>query len=292
MGVVARFLEGLEHSVQLLRCPRLARHVHQLGDGRLHPESQFVIANGRFDGIAGTGPRNGCCVEPAHEIELAPLPAGCLFNAPKIRDWVGPATKDRGLKRRRQESVVKALESARGNQVTVEDDESGQVAAFGPQSVQHPRPHARPADLSQARMQKIVRAGVFGKLRGHRTHDAQVVGTASDVRQEIADVESALSAFAKLPRRLERRTDVVELRRLYLHFERQAVLAIQPRLGVERIDLRRPAVHVEKDDPFGPRGMSAPARGEWIDRAAGSAKSAFAQQRRQRNGPEATRRSL
>ena len=120
---------------------------------------------------------------------FTPLSCRCLLDAPKIGDRVGPAAKDRSLKGRRQETVVKALESAGGNQVAVEHHKSGQIAALGPQAVEHPRAHARAADLAETRVQEIIRVGVLGKLRGHRPHDAQVVGTAGDIRQEIADVE-------------------------------------------------------------------------------------------------------
>ena len=64
----------------------------------------------------------------------------------------------------------------------------------------------------------------------------------------------------------ERVADVVELRRLDLHRERLAVLLVQPRLGVERVHLRRPAVHEQEDDAlrlgakcgfFGAKGCGA-----------------------------------
>ena len=51
----------------------------------------------------------------------------------------------------------------------------------------------------------------------------------------------------------EHLADVVELRRRDLHPDVLAVLAIQPRLGIERIDLRRPAIHIEEDHTAGLR---------------------------------------
>src|SRR5262249_37321413 len=52
----------------------------------------------------------------------------------------------------------------------------------------------------------------------------------------------------------------VELRRLDAKARPLPVLASQARLGIEGIDLRRPTVHVEKDDACGTRAMMSRPR--------------------------------
>src|SRR6478609_7618758 len=91
----------------------------------------------------------------------------------------------------------------------------------------------------------------------------------------------------KLPWRAERIAIVVELRELHLHAERLAMLLIQSRLGIERIDLARPAVHVQKDYVLGPRLKMRRLRRERIRRRCRRSEWFIGQQCGQRHRTEA-----
>ena len=95
-------------------------------------------------------------------------------------------------------------------------------------------------------MQEVVGIGVLGKLARHGADDRQLIGDSAEVGKEIADRNAALAILAKGPQAGEERADIVELRGLNLE-ERAWILAgvaLQPRLGVKRVDLRHAAVHI------------------------------------------------
>src|SRR6185436_7959352 len=97
-------------------------------------------------------------------------------------------------------------------------------------------------------MQEIIGVGVLGKAGCHRAYDCQLIHMLSNVREQFAHRYPAVAVTSKLPRTGESVTVVVELSLLDLHFERLSVLGLQPWLWVPSVDLRRPAVHIEKDD--------------------------------------------
>ncbi len=102
-------------------------------------------------------------------------------------------------------------------------------------------------------MEEVIRGRVLRESRGHRADHRDVVHAEPDVREQVADRRAAGAAGPELPRRGEGLAVVVELGRLRLHLERLAVLPIQPRLGIEGVHLRGPALHEEEDDVPGPR---------------------------------------
>ena len=122
---------------------------------------------------------------------------------------------------------------------------------------------ARPALQTAAGVHEVVGAGVLREVRDHRPHDRELVDTRSDVRKQVTDGDAALAVAAELPGALEHIADVVELRWVGLDLDRLSVLAIEPGLGVERIELRRAAVHKKEDDAACPgRELRGPgARG-------------------------------
>ena len=91
-------------------------------------------------------------------------------------------------------------------------------------------------------------------VRLHRANDAQFVDDVAHVRKKIADRGAALAARAESPlRRLEIALEVPELPLPIVDRDRFAVIANEPRLRVERVDVRDAAGHVQKDHAFGPR---------------------------------------
>ena len=153
--------------------------------------------------------------------------------------------------------LLKQSMPAGRDQAAVEHDEPGQVLALAAQAVGHPGAVAGPALEPAAGMQEVIGGGVLREIRDHRADDGQVVHAPGDVGKEVADRDAALAVLAKLPGALEHVAHVVELGRVGLDLDRLTVLAIEPGLGVERVDLGRPAVHVQEDDAPRPRRKMA-----------------------------------
>src|SRR5262249_42873638 len=140
----------------------------------------------------------------------------------------------------------------------IEHDEARQVLALAAETVGHPRANTGPALLARAAVQEIVAVGVLREARCYRTDDRQLIDVLGNVRKEIADGNATLAVLLERPRRFDDLADVVELRRRDFHLDGFAVLAVEARLGIERIHLRRPAIHVQEDDTGCPGGMMRP----------------------------------
>jgi hypothetical protein len=143
----------------------------------------------------------------------------------------------------------------------------------------------------EAGVHEIIALGVFGKLGRHRPDDGQIIGARADLREEIADWNSALTVIAKLPRAGQQISVVVELRALDRPRQRFAGVLIEARLGIERIDLRHAAGHVAENDVFRARPKRRNARPERIQRRRSdqSAQCLIAKQARQRRQAESGR---
>ena len=92
-----------------------------------------------------------------------------------------------------------------------------------------------------------------------RVDHAEVVDVAGDLREKFADPEAALAVLRELPRRGEQIARRGELDAGLGEGQRLAVIASEQWLGIERIDVRRPALHEQKDHPLGPRRENAAA---------------------------------
>ena len=111
-------------------------------------------------------------------------------------------------------------------------------------------------------MPEVVGVGVLGELGGHRPQHRQFVGVLPDQWEQVAHGEPAFAVVLELPRRLQHIPHIVELRGGDLHLDLLAVLALQPGLGVERVNLARPPIHEQKDDILGPGGLHGLAGGQ------------------------------
>ena len=94
-------------------------------------------------------------------------------------------------------------------------------------------------------MEKVIAVGVLGELGGHRADDGHVVDVFGDVGKEIAHGSPAFPMLLELPGAGKGPADIIELGRFDFHGKGLAVVRDQPWLGVERVDLGRPPVHVE-----------------------------------------------
>ena len=131
-----------------------------------------------------------------------------------------------------------------------EDDEAGQVLALGAEAVVDPRPHARVAGLNRAALHLEQGRAVIVARAVHRADHAQVVGVGGEAREEVGDVDAALTVLADAERALHCRAVAASHERVFaaIDGDLSAVETIERRLRIEQIDVARAAVHVEEDD--------------------------------------------
>ena len=118
-------------------------------------------------------------------------------------------------------------------------------------------------------MEKVVSKGMLGEFGSHRLHESELVNHLGfgNVRKQIADPVPAFTALFKIPLRLEHFSHVVELGWLQFPHHFAGILTVvflEKRFVVKGIDVRRPAIHVEKDDVLCFRGKVRRLRGEWV----------------------------
>ena len=81
-------------------------------------------------------------------------------------------------------------------------------------------------------------------------NDRDVINALGHVRKEFADLNAALAVLPELERGRKGGAGFA-FRPQILHGQRFAGIFLQSRLGIERIHVRRPAVHKKVDDPLG-----------------------------------------
>lgn len=255
---------GLE-AVHFLHAVRFTAEVHQFGNGGLHAESGFVVQDGGLDLFFAGETFLGGEVELAHEVEFASLQVEAGTGRFDVGDRGVAGIEDRALVGCGEEAGIEVIESPRGDQSAVEDNESGEVLVFGAEAIPHPGAHAGAALQARSGVEEVVRRGVLGELGGHRLDESEVVGHGGEVGEKVADPGPGFAVLFEGPRGLHDLADVVELGRFELADGLAWVLAIvflEQRFVVEGVDVGRSAVHVEKDDVLGPGRVVGLFRGE------------------------------
>src|SRR5207249_2470258 len=120
------------------------------------------------------------------------------------------------------------------------------------QSIENPGGHAGPDESRRTGMQLQQRSAVIHGIADHRSNHAKIVDARRDVGKQLAHLDAASAMSFEFPWRFHQPADV-SLRegKWTLERKRLAVIPDQPRLGIERIDARRAAVHEEKDHALG-----------------------------------------
>src|SRR4029079_11166721 len=96
-----------------------------------------------------------------------------------------------------------------------------------------------------------------------RVEEADVVDALGRVGKERADLDAAFAVLLKFPRRFEQVAGGGELHAGFVEGKGLAVVTVEQRLGIERVDLRGTPRHEQKDDSFGLR------REMWLTRRQG-----------------------
>jgi hypothetical protein len=181
------------------------------------------------------------------------------------------------------------------------DDERGEALRLAADTVGDPRPHAGPAELGRAGVQKHLGRAVIEHVGLHPLEDADVIGDVAMERQQLADVRPGLARLEEAPPRAEQlgvgpnEREAPPARERFGHG--LPVQPLQRRLRIEQLQMARAARHEEKDDRFRLGGEVARPRpqrigipplspcGRWSGREGLSAP--LVQERRERHRAEA-----
>ena len=240
--------DGRVQAVEALGGLGLAREVDELGHRGLHAVGDLVVVDGRLHLPVAADAVDEGGVEVADEAQAAPLPPVRLAGL-HVAEGLGVlGIEHRALVDRGQEAVAEDVDPAQGDAAAAEDHEPGQVLVLGAEAVGHPRAHAGEAVERHAAVEVEVGLGVLHERGGHRADDGQLVGHAADVGEERAHRDAALAVVRELPGARPDVAVLVEHRPLGLERHRPPRLGREPRLGVERVDVREPPRHVAEDD--------------------------------------------
>ena len=145
-------------------------------------------------------------------------------------------------------------------------DVGRQRIALRAQPVHDPRAHAGETRHDAAGEQFVLRRRVDDHVAVARADDGEVVDALGRVREQVGDFDAALAVFLKRAlgaEQLAHPSDELILRLAELRRPRLAVQLVQQRLGIEGLEVARPAGHERKmtDFAFGGqmRRLGAPA---------------------------------
>ena len=156
----------------------------------------------------------------------------------------------RAVRPRRQERAREVVHAAVAER-RADRDERGEIRVLRAESVGDPRAHRRADERVAARVDLEQRAAVRGVRPVQALDEAEVVDELGDVREQVAHPRARLAVLAELPRAGEQVAGLGELHARLGERQRLARVAREQRLVVERVDLRRPAVHEAEDHPLG-----------------------------------------
>ena len=96
-------------------------------------------------------------------------------------------------------------------------------------------------------MHEKVPLRMLAEFGRHAADHAQIIRHATDLREQIAYLESRLPVALEVPVRGLDRTIVIELRLLHVTRHGPAPELFEHRFVIKGIDMRHPATHVEKN---------------------------------------------
>src|SRR6266498_1646779 len=101
--------------------------------------------------------------------------------------------------------------------------------------------------------------------------EAEIIDVPRDARKQLARPAPALAVLAELPRRFHHALIGAAIARIgdrsgVVEWKLLPVIALEPRLVIERVDLAWSALHEKEDDAPGPWAEPRRFRGKWIRR--------------------------
>ena len=213
----------------------------------------------------------------------------------EVEDGFALAAQRDALITGRQESAAPVHRAAaRTTRPALEHDEPRQVVRRAAEPVGRPCAHARPAELRRAGVHEELCRRVVEHVRRAGADEAHVVHDPRRARKQLAHPHSGLPVAAEGALRSEQLGLVLEravherepLAREIRIGDRLAVELRETRLGVEQVELRRPAGHEEVDDVLGAGRMMRRLRRERMRRRRCRGERAAVQQRTERDGAQ------
>ena len=261
-----RLRAGAVHVADVLR---LVGDVEGVGGIHLHAIAEFKGLDARFELRVVLAAALMLDIERAQKIKLLALLRGRdagvadvldeLFDLRVFRVDVG-ALIDAGEKAGLP--VLRLL-----NRVTsgAHRDKTGHVLIQAAESIRDPRTKAGPDLPGLAAIHQQQRRLVIRHIGAHGPDDADVVDRLGGFRKKLADLDATLPVFLELERRAKRAAGLPLGREMNRDF--LAVEFRQLGLRIERIHMRRSAVHEKLDVAFDLRGKLRRFDRERIHRA-------------------------
>ena len=135
----------------------------------------------------------------------------------------------------------------------VDGHETRQVVVFASQSIADPRSHAGHWHGGQPTVHRQCCLTMADVIINHRPDNHQIVDHVAQVRKQLADVQTAAAVAAKAEWRS------VQKERTAPPVDGLAVIGLQPRLVIKRVDVRQSARQVDNDQvPGSGRKMRRP----------------------------------
>ncbi len=241
--------------------------IEGVGGFHLHPIGEF---KGLYPGLQGAFVLPPFRVPTVHlldEIQLAALRFGRDGPVADIGNQLidlGELRIDvRSLVTSRQEGRLPVLGVLDRVAARTKDDERGKVLVLGSQTVREPRADARAGQTGLAAVHQHQRRLVIGNVRVHRADDAEIVGMFAEVGKQLADFHAALAVLLEFERRGKGRSRLAFGAQVFVRqgFSRKPC---QGGLGVEGVDMRRPAIQEDMNDVLGLGGKMRRLGGQRI----------------------------
>ena len=255
-------------AVEILGGLGFLREVEGLGDLHLHAEGELVVIHARSEFVEAGMLRGVGGVELGDEIEVLALTLrGDAGGGREIEDRRTLGAEGGALKTRGQVTIAPIGRAALRIGNFGENDEAGEILVEGAEAVVDPSPEAGIAAKAVATVHLIHRGRMVDAVDLAAAVEAEIVGDAGEVGPVRRHVGAALAGLDKF----ERTADVVAFAALHRGFlfplagEFIEVELGEHRLRVERVDVRGPALHHEKNAVLRFSGEVAGARRERID---------------------------
>ncbi len=241
----------ITNAVEFLGLGVFLGEVERLGHLHLHAECEFVVVHARGEFIVAGMLRGVRGVELRDEVEVLALT--CFADAGRrceIQNGRAFRAQRRALEARGQVAVAPVRRTSLRIAYLGQHDEAGQVPIERTEAVVHPRADTGIASEAVAAVHLIHRGRMVHAVHGATTEETKVIRDLGEVRPVVRHVRAALAGLDELEGTLHvvalaalKRGDLLAFADELLEMQ-----LFQRGLGVEGVDVRRPAFHHEEDD--------------------------------------------
>ena len=260
---------GAVHVADVLR---FAANVERLGRFGLHAEAELERADAGLQRGIVLPRLQVAIVEPFEQIELLALLGQRQAIVADVFDQLldgGVLGVDvRAFVDARQKAGLPVLRFLDRVAERAHRDERRQVLVFAAEAVAEPGAEAGANLAGVAAVHQEQRRFVAGDVGVHRADHGDVVDRLGGATEDVADLDAALAVLVEFERRGEGGAGLA-LGRECAAGQQLAGIFVEHRFGIERVDVRRAAVHEDVDDALGFGGEVGRVRAERIGRGGG-----------------------